>query len=66
MNEKAVLNAFKQNWQIARNDGWTINNDIFYPPKSHEANKNNWATIFYKTEYGILVPHWFVKFYPIG
>lgn len=66
MDEKTmVLKSFKQNWQKARNDGWTITENIFYPPKNHDANIYKWAAYFYEAEYGILIPHWFIKFYPI-
>jgi hypothetical protein len=64
--EESVITSFKKNWQKARNDGWKIDNDYFYPSKDHIAVKNAWAAIHYKTDYGIIVPHWFVQFYPLA
>jgi hypothetical protein len=61
--ETEVLNSFKKNWHKARNDGWRINNDMFLPPKDHEASKNNWAAVFYVTDYGIAIPNYFIRFY---
>lgn len=63
--EQEIAKSFHKNWSTAEKDGWTISNRLVTPPKDHKASVNPWAARYIKIRNDILVPHWFIDYYPI-